>query len=505
MASEVRVRFAPSPTGPLHIGGLRTALYNYLFAKKHQGSFVLRIEDTDQKRYVAEAEKYIIDALTWCGIPYDEGPEKESEFGPYHQSQRTELYAQYADQLIDEGKAYYAFDTEEELEALRKEYEAKGETFKYGPLTRNELNNSLHLDDDELKTKLANESNYVIRFKTPINTQINAKDEVRGYIQVNSDELDDKILFKSDGMPTYHLANIVDDHLMKISHVIRGEEWLPSLALHVLLYEAFGWEKPVFAHLPLLLKPNGKGKLSKRDGEKLGIPVFPLEWNNAASKETFRGYREEGILPEALLNMLAMLGWNAGDDQELFTKEELIEKFSLDRVHKAGAVFDPDKVKWFQHEYFKKIPTDHLLQPYIDIVEEKGFTLDYKTARSIIEEIRERADQVKDLWEQSDFYFQAPEYYDAKAVKKIWKGDIKERLEKIRELVKQQEDFSRESIKHHIKSWIEQSDYGFGKIMQPFRLALVGEMKGPGIFHIAATIGREETLRRIDQMVEQLG
>jgi len=504
MATDVRVRFAPSPTGPLHIGGLRTALYNYLFAKKHNGTFVLRIEDTDQKRYVKEAERYIEESLQWTGIPYDEGPQKEGEFGPYRQSQRKKLYAEYADQLIKEGKAYYAFDTKEELEGLRKSYELKGETFKYGSLTRNELNNSLHLSKEELESKLAEHSNYVIRFKSPINKQVHIKDEVRGYIQVDSDEVDDKILFKSDGMPTYHLANIVDDHLMKITHVIRGEEWLPSLALHALLYDAFNWEKPVFAHLPLLLKPNGKGKLSKRDGEKLGIPVFPLEWNNTSSQETFKGYREEGILPEALINMLALLGWNPGDDQELFSKEELIEKFSLDRVHKAGAVFDPDKVKWFQHEYFKKIPTDHLLQPYIDNVEENGFTLDYKTARSIIEEIRERADQIKDLWEQSDFYFQAPQSYDAKAVKKIWKGDITERLDKIRELVKTQDDFSRESIKHNIKSWIEQSDYGFGKIMQPFRLALVGEMKGPDIFHIASIIGKEETLERIDNMKEKV-
>jgi len=500
MASTTRVRFAPSPTGPLHIGGLRTALYNYLFAKKHKGTFILRIEDTDQKRYVAEAEQYIIDSLNWCGIPYDEGPQKEGDHGPYHQSQRKNIYADYADQLIKEGKAYYAFDSQEELEKLRKEYEQKGETFKYDSLTRNELNNSLHLNQNELESKLKDESHYVIRFKSPINQQISVKDEIRGYIQVNSEEVDDKILFKSDGMPTYHLANIVDDHLMQISHVIRGEEWLPSLALHALLYEAFDWEKPVFAHLPLLLKPNGKGKLSKRDGEKLGIPVFPLEWNNSASKETFRGYREEGVLPEALINMLVLLGWNAGDDQELFTKAELIEKFSLDRIHKAGAVFDPDKVKWFQHEYFKMIPTDKLVQPYITKVKDKGFDVDHAMAKSIVEEIRERADQVDELWEQSDFYFEAPKDYDPKAVKKVWKGDIEERVEKIRQLIMEQKDFSRESIKENIKSWIEQSEYGFGKIMQPFRLALVGEMKGPGVFHIAATIGKEETLRRIDQM-----
>ena len=370
MSEKVRVRFAPSPTGPLHIGGVRTALYNYLFAKKHGGDFLLRIEDTDQNRYVEGAEQYIIEALNWLNIPYDEGPNKEGNCAPYRQSERKELYKQYADALIESGNAYYAFDTSDELDAHRKDHEEKGKTFIYNWHNRLKLNNSLVLSAEETQQKIENGDEYVIRFKSPENEMLMLHDIIRGGIQVDSNILDDKVLFKSDGMPTYHLANIVDDHLMNITHVIRGEEWLPSLALHVLLYRAFGWKAPEFAHLPLILKPTGNGKLSKRDGDKMGFPVFPLQWKTAEG-DIFSGYREDGYLPEAVVNMLAFLGWNPGTEQEIFSLEELVEAFELERVHKAGAKFDPEKTKWFQNQYLQKVDDATLSEDFIKFLKEK--------------------------------------------------------------------------------------------------------------------------------------
>jgi len=504
MDSKVRVRFAPSPTGPLHIGGVRTALYNYLFAKKHKGDFVLRIEDTDQSRYVPEAEDYIIESLNWCRIPFDEGPGKEGDCGPYRQSERKELYQQHAQQLIESGSAYYAFDTTEELDQLRKQYEAKGEKFSYGPITRNELNNSLHLSQEEIKNRLASEENYVIRFKTPLNRLLNMHDEIRGYVEVETDNLDDKILFKSDGMPTYHLANIVDDHLMQISHVIRGEEWLPSMPLHVLLYEAFGWEAPKFAHLPLILKPSGKGKLSKRDGDKEGFPVFPLNWKDPKTGEVSMGYREEKYLPETVVNMLAFLGWNPGTDQELFRLDELVESFDLTQVNKAGAKFDIQKTLWFQQQYIHKAPIQYFIQEFEPILREKGIEKSTAYIEEVIETIKERAVFVSDLWELSWFYFEAPKEFDAKSSKKAWKEDTALLMQEVIAVLKEAEDFSEEALKATVKPWIEAKGVGFGKVMQPLRLALVGAMRGPDVFHIASAIGKQECLKRIKFAVDKL-
>lgn len=505
MDTKVRVRFAPSPTGPLHIGGVRTALYNYLFAKKHKGDFILRIEDTDQSRYVAEAEDYIVESLNWCKIPFDEGPGKEGNFGPYRQSERKELYQKHAQILIDHGHAYYAFDTAEELDQLRSQYETKGEKFSYGPLTRNELNNSLHLSQDEIDKRLSDGENYVIRFKTPVNRILNMHDEIRGYIEVETDNLDDKILFKSDGMPTYHLANIVDDHHMQISHVIRGEEWLPSMPLHVLLYEAFGWEAPKFAHLPLILKPSGKGKLSKRDGDKEGFPVFPLNWKDPKTGEVSMGYREEKYLPETVINMLAFLGWNPGTDQELFTLDELVEAFNLNQVNKAGAKFDIQKTHWFQQQYMHKAPIDYLIQEFVPLLREKGIEKSNAYIEEVIETVKERAVFVSDFWELSKFYFEAPKEFDTKASKKAWKEDTALLMQELKDLLEKQDDFSKEQLKTSIKPWIEAKGVGFGKVMQPLRLALVGEMRGPDVFHIAGSIGKLECLKRLDFAIEKLG
>src|SRR5690554_199431 len=374
MSQKVRVRFAPSPTGPLHIGGVRTALFNYLFAKKHGGDFLLRIEDTDQNRFVEGAEEYIVEALAWLNIPFDEGPETPAfegggDYGPYRQSERKELYKQYADKLLESGDAYYAFDTAEELDAHRADHEAKGKTFIYNWHNRLKLKNSLVFSEEETKQRIANGEEYVIRFKSPENETLHLKDIIRGGIEVETNILDDKVLFKSDGMPTYHLANIVDDHLMGITHVIRGEEWLPSLPLHVLLYRAFGWNPPHFAHLPLILKPTGNGKLSKRDGDKMGFPVFPLQWK-AAEGELFSGYREDGYLPEAVINMLAFLGWNPGTEQEIFSLDKLVQNFDLARVHKAGAKFDPEKTRWFQNQYFQQMDIQRLTDEFAQFLSE---------------------------------------------------------------------------------------------------------------------------------------
>ncbi|WP_299383080.1 glutamate--tRNA ligase [uncultured Lacinutrix sp.] len=502
MSKNVRVRFAPSPTGPLHIGGVRTALFNYLFAKKYNGTFVLRIEDTDQNRYVEGAEKYIIDSLNWCNIPFDEGPNKNEKFGPYRQSERKHLYKQYAEQLIASGNAYYAFDTPETLDAKRKEYEANKQTFIYNWHNRLELINSLSLTTEEVKTKLDNGDDYVIRFKSPQDETLRLKDIIRGDIKIDTNVLDDKVLFKSDGMPTYHLANIVDDHLMEISHVIRGEEWLPSLALHMQLYTAFGWEAPEFAHLPLILKPTGKGKLSKRDGDKLGFPVFPLEYTSPDG-DISKGYKEEGYFADAVINFLAFLGWNPGTEQEIFNLDELVEAFNLDRVNKAGARFDPDKIKWFNHHYMQEQSDDILAEAFQKNHSELA-TIDPSYIAMVVGLIKERATFVNDFWALSSFFFVAPENYDEKASKKAFKDETKDLMTQLVSIISNIEEFEVETLQKEIKGWITGNEIGFGKVMMPLRLALVGALQGPEVFDIMYMIGKTETIKRIEKMITVL-
>ncbi len=499
MSGKVRVRFAPSPTGPLHIGGVRTALYNYLFAKKHGGDFILRIEDTDQNRFVEGAENYIIESLNWCGIPYDEGPGKEKGYGPYRQSERAHLYEQYAQQLIDTGNAYYAFDTTEALDQHREDHESQGKTFIYNWHNRKKLDNSLALSGEEVSKKLESNVPYVIRFKSPEGEHLSLTDEIRGDMEIETNILDDKVLFKSDGMPTYHLANIVDDHLMEITHVIRGEEWLPSLALHVLLYRAFGWDAPKFAHLPLILKPQGKGKLSKRDGDKLGFPVFPLEWKDPDTGEVSKGYREENYLPAAVINMLSFLGWNPGTEQEFFTLEELIEVFEISRVHKSGAKFDPEKTKWFQQHYLHLEDSAKLASQFQKILEEKGLKADTEYTTEVIEILKERAVFIDDFWELGSYFFRAPENYDEQAQKKIWKDDTSDIMVQLAQLISNTSPFTSENIQEKVKGWIQEEALGFGKVMQPLRLSLVGAMQGPDVFVIAEKIGKEETVNRLQK------
>ncbi len=501
MTKNVRVRFAPSPTGPLHIGGVRTALFNYLFAKKHKGTVVLRIEDTDQNRYVEGAEQYIIDALNWCNIPFDEGPGKNGELGPYRQSERKHLYKEYADKLIASGHAYYAFDTNDELDFHRKDHEAKGKTFIYNWHNRLKLKNSLSLSKEVVNEKLDAAEDYVIRFKSPQDETLNLKDIIRGDIQIDTNVLDDKVLFKSDGMPTYHLANIVDDHLMKITHVIRGEEWLPSLALHYQLYDAFGWEAPEFAHLPLILKPTGKGKLSKRDGDKLGFPVFPLEWTDPKTNDVSKGYREEGYFPEAVVNFLAFLGWNPGTEQEIFSLNELINSFELERVHKAGARFDPDKIKWFNHHYMQEHSNNELAIAFKASKTELD-TFDINYVSMVVDMIKERATFVSDFWELSYFFFETPKGYAEKAAKKVWKEDTDAIMKELVSVLNQSQAESPEILQSDIKDWIVKKGFGFGKVMQPLRLALVGDLKGPDLFQIMFMIGRDAAVRRIELAIE---
>jgi len=499
---DVRVRFAPSPTGPLHIGGVRTALYNYLFAKKNNGTFILRIEDTDQARFVEGAEEYIIESLNWCGIRPDEGVNEGGNYGPYRQSNRKEIYKQYADRLIDSGNAYYAFDTQEELDSLRNESEKAGKTFIYNAVTRKGLKNSLTVSDVEWNALLDRGEPYVIRFRMPDDEEIHFDDMIRGHIVVNTNTLDDKVLFKSDGMPTYHLANIVDDHLMKISHVIRGEEWLPSLPLHFMLYRAFGWEPPLFAHLPLLLKPDGKGKLSKRDGDKLGFPVFPLYWPYG---ETARGYREDGYYPEAFVNMLALLGWNPGTEQELFTLDELVEAFSIDRVHKAGSRFDHDKAKWFNHQYLRKKPNDQLAMEFRELLRAKGIHVDIVRLEMLVELVKERVSFMKDIWDQTDFFFKAPDTYDPEAVRKRWGRDTAIQMTDLKDLLLSIQDFSAAATETAVREWISAKGYNTGAIMNAFRLVIVGSLRGPHIFDIISWIGREESTGRIERGVKAIG
>ncbi|WP_111683219.1 glutamate--tRNA ligase [Winogradskyella tangerina] len=576
MSKNVRVRFAPSPTGPLHIGGVRTALFNYLFAKKHGGDFVLRIEDTDQNRYVEGAEKYIVDALNWCGIPFDEGPGKNEKFGPYRQSERKDLYKQYADQLIAEGKAYYAFDTPEQLDAHRKDHEANGKTFIYNWHNREKgrLVNSLVLSEEETKAKIDAGEHFVVRFKSPKDETLHLKDIIRGDISIDTNVLDDKILFKSDGMPTYHLANIVDDHLMQITHVIRGEEWLPSLALHQLLYNAFGWEAPQFAHLPLILKPepttyvnknsaekfidiytkealeefdyseaeikklirlifenpknisqsiriNEKkdskikkdikgllkkglyGKLSKRDGDKIGFPVFPLAWTEPKTNEVSRGYKEDGYFSEAVVNFLAFLGWNPGTEQEIFSLEQLVNDFDLERVNKAGARFDPDKTKWFNHHYMQQ-QLDLALAEQFKSTQPELQDIDINYIALVIGLIKERATFVNDFWGLSHFFFVSPESYDEKASKKAIKEGTIELMQKVIDIVSVTREFTVQNLQSKLKGWITENNIGFGKVMMPLRLALVGELQGPDVFEIMFLIGKNETVKRIDALVNSI-
>lgn len=499
---KVRVRFAPSPTGPLHIGGVRTALYNYLFAKKNGGIFILRIEDTDQARFVEGAEDYIMESLKWCGIIVDEGIEEGGPCAPYRQSDRRELYRQFADQLIKKGDAYFAFDTPEELDKLRSEAEKGGETFIYNASTRDRLLNSLSMPAGEWKAKLVKGEPYVIRYKMPEGEEIHFDDAIRGHIVVNTVTLDDKVLFKSDGMPTYHLANIVDDHLMDISHVIRGEEWLPSLPLHVLLYRSFGWDAPVFAHLPLLLKPDGKGKLSKRDGDRMGFPVFPLFWPYG---ETAKGYREEGYYPEAFVNMLALLGWNPGTEQEIFSMEELIAAFTIEHVNKSGSRFDPEKAKWFNHQYLQNRTDKELAMEFRDYLRPKGIHVDIVRLEKLIALVKERVSFVKDLWAETDFFFKAPETYDKEVIKKRWKDDSSAIMGELRQELELINDFSPSALESTVKEWISIKNYNTGAVMSALRLLIVGASRGPGVFDIISWIGKNETLQRIDKGLASIG
>lgn len=490
----VRVRFAPSPTGPLHMGGVRTALYNYLFAKRNKGTFILRIEDTDQTRFVEGAQDYILDALAWCGITPDEGPRIGGDFGPYIQSQRQAMYKPYAEQLVSNDKAYYAFDTGEELDHMREQAKLmKMPNWQYNSVTRMSMKNSLTLPADEVEKRIANGDPYVIRFKMPRNEDIRFEDIVRGWVVVNTNNLDDKVLFKSDGMPTYHLANIVDDHTMHISHVIRGEEWLPSAPLHVLLYDAFGWEAPQFAHLPLLLRPDGNGKLSKRDGDRLGFPVFPTNWTTAEG-ELYSGYREKGYHPGAFINMLALLGWNPGTNEEIFSLEELVEIFTLDRVSKAGAKFDAEKTKWFQQQYLRATANDELASEL-----KRLFSTDKSDVylSRVCELMKERATFVQDILTEGDYFFKAPSEYDETTIRKKWKENSEQIMQGWLNELQQIENFTAPTIEHSFKSYLEKLGLGIGAVLPLFRLLTTGKGMGPSMFEIAELLGKEETVTRM--------
>lgn len=507
MNSKVRVRFAPSPTGPLHIGGVRTALYNYLFAKQNGGDFLLRIEDTDQTRFVPGAEEYIIEAFKWLGLKFDEGVGIGGEYGPYRQSERKPMYKQYAMELINKGKAYYAFDTADDLANKRAEAEKNHSTFQYDSKTRMSLRNSLSMSEDEVKNLLNNGTPYVVRFKFEEGQTIEFDDMIRGHIKMESSLLDDKVLYKSDGMPTYHLANIVDDHLMKITHVIRGEEWLPSCPLHVCLYRAFDWEDtmPKFAHLPLLLKPDGKGKLSKRDGDRLGFPVFPLQWRDPKSGEISSGYRESGYLPEAVINMLALLGWNDGTEQELFTLEELVDKFSIERISKHGAKFDLEKAKWFNHQYLQKLPDNILAKQYFEELKAKGINTSIDYVNSVVALIKERCSFEKDLWENSDYFFVAPIDYAEKALKKRWKEGTSEKINEIISNIEVLDDNDwAQKAEDFMMEYIKKNELNMGQIMNSIRLAVVGDTKGPNMLDIMRVIGKDEIIHRLKVASEKI-
>ena len=506
MERKVRVRFAPSPTGALHLGGVRTALFNYLFARHHGGDFLLRIEDTDQTRYVPGAEEYIINSLQWCGLQVDEGVGVGGEYGPYRQSERKEIYRKYALQLVESGNAYYSFDTAEELDVLRKKGEEQKETFIYNAKTRGQLKNSLNMPEEETLQLIENGTPYVIRFKMPENEDLRLFDLIRGEVHFNSSLLDDKVLYKSDGMPTYHLANIVDDHLMKITHVIRGEEWLPSLPLHVLLYRAFGWEDtmPAFAHLPLILKPVGNGKLSKRDGNKMGFPVFPMEFTDPVSGEKWHGYKEDGYFPEAFINMLALLGWNPGTEQEIFTLEELAEQFSLEHVNKSGARFNPDKAKWFNHKYLVAKPDAELAEQIQQMLKADGLEFSTSKVVKICGLMKERYNFVADLYQDCRFFFVTPTEFNEKDVKKYWKEETPALMREFLEVLKSIDDYSFAHTEQVVSAWITEKQLGFGKVMNPFRVAIVGSAKGPHMFDVMEIIGKEETIRRMEKALTTL-
>ena len=500
---KVRVRFAPSPTGPLHIGGVRTALYNYLFARQHGGDLVFRIEDTDSHRFVPGAEEYIIESFRWLGIKFDEGVSFGGNHGPYRQSERRAIYKKYVDQLLADGKAYIAFDTPEQLEAKR----AAVQNFQYDARTRLEMTNSLTLPKEEVERRIADGEQYVVRFKVEPGIEVHVNDMIRGDVKIKSDILDDKVLYKSaDELPTYHLANIVDDHLMEITHVIRGEEWLPSAPLHVLLYRAFGWEDtmPTFAHLPLLLKPEGKGKLSKRDGDRLGFPVFPLEWHDPKTGDISSGYRESGYFPEAVVNFLALLGWNPGTEQELFSLDELVEQFDIHKCSKSGAKFDYQKGMWFNHEYILRKSNEEIARLFAPIVANNGVDESMERITKVVSMMKDRVSFVKELWPLCSFFFIAPLEYDEKTVKKRWKADSAKVMTELAEVLKGIDDFSVEGQEPIVMKWVEEKGYKLGDVMNAFRLALVGIGKGPGMFDISAFLGKEETLARLRKAVEVL-
>ena len=501
---KVRVRFAPSPTGALHIGGVRTALYNYLFARQHGGDLVFRIEDTDSNRFVPGAEEYIIESFRWLGIKFDEGVSFGGEHGPYRQSERRSIYKKYVDQLLAADKAYIAFDTPEQLEAKRAEIQ----NFQYDARTRGEMNNSLTLPKEEVERRIADGEQYVVRFKVEPGIDVHIDDMIRGHVVIKSDILDDKVLYKSaDELPTYHLANIVDDHLMEITHVIRGEEWLPSAPLHVLLYRAFGWEDtmPKFAHLPLLLKPEGKGKLSKRDGDRLGFPVFPLEWHDPKTGDISSGYRESGYFPEAVVNFLALLGWNPGTEQELFTLDELVEAFDIHKCSKAGARFDYQKGIWFNHEYMLKKSNEEVANLFAPIVANNGVDESMERITQVVAMMKDRVNFVKELWPLCSFFFIAPTEYDEKTVKKRWKADSAKVMSELADVLEGIDDFSVEGQEPVVMKWVEEKGYKLGDVMNAFRLTLVGIGKGPGMFDISAFLGKEETLKRLRKAIEVLG
>ena len=497
-SNRVRVRFAPSPTGPLHIGGVRTALYNYLFAKHHKGDFLLRIEDTDQNRYVPGAEDYILKSLAWLGISPDEGIGVGGPHGPYRQSERKDTYAPYGEQLVKNGWAYYAFDTPEELNEVRElAIKAGVSSWQYNSITRNSMKNSLTLPSDEVEKKLANNEPYVIRFKMPRGEEIRFEDEIRGWINVNTDQLDDKVLMKNDGMPTYHLANIVDDHLMEITHVIRGEEWLPSAPLHVLLYKGFGWDAPRFAHLSLILKPDGKGKLSKRDGDSGGFPVFPLEWKDPATGVVSAGYRESGYFPDAVLNILAFLGWNPGTTQEIFDKDALVQAFTMDRVGKSGAKFDPDKAKWFNQQYLRMRSDADLAAELSPLLADAGLKADEKTLLKSVRLLKERAVFTKDMLE-GRFMFESPTSYDEKMLEKKWKPETEGIVKALWEKMLAQEPFTAEPLEALFKAHLEENSLGMGAVMPNLRLLITGSSMGPSLFETAEIIGKTELGKRIE-------
>ena len=501
---KVRVRFAPSPTGALHIGGVRTALYNYLFARQHGGDLVFRIEDTDSNRFVPGAEEYIIESFRWLGIKFDEGVSFGGEHGPYRQSERRSIYKKYVEQLLAADKAYIAFDTPEQLEAKRAEIQ----NFQYDAHTRGEMTNSLTLPKEEVERRIADGEQYVVRFKVEPGIEVHINDMIRGHVVIKSDILDDKVLYKSaDELPTYHLANIVDDHLMEITHVIRGEEWLPSAPLHVLLYRAFGWEDtmPTFAHLPLLLKPEGKGKLSKRDGDRLGFPVFPLEWHDPKTGDVSSGYRESGYFPEAVVNFLALLGWNPGTEQELFTLDELVQAFDIHKCSKAGARFDYQKGIWFNHEYMLKKSNEEVANLFAPIVANNGVDESMERITKVVSMMKDRVNFVKELWPLCSFFFIAPTEYDKKTVKKRWKADSAKVMSELADVLEGIDDFSVEGQEPVVMKWIEEKGYKLGDVMNAFRLTLVGIGKGPGMFDISAFLGKEETLKRMRKAIEVLG